>query len=229
MLRFFLKYLKYILFFQYWNDRNQKYLKKIYEDFLNLYESWQIITYGLYYKIFYYLNFRGIPLRHVAAIKYYDLIIKYLKEYKITYFLSSGCLLGAVRQAAFAGRPNDIDIGIYYSLKKDKKKLKKLVFELKKKLKVSISISHNSILLRGIMLIELEIFNESQCGKFIIRKHNNKKYFYNKNSFFTLSTIKIYNFISLAPKCYMNYINDIYKNDNWKIAVNENFFYKKNS
>ena len=35
-----------------------------------------------------------------------------LKPQKIDLFLVGGCLLGAVRQGSFAGRPSDIDFGI---------------------------------------------------------------------------------------------------------------------
>ena len=38
--------------------------------------------------------------------------MKILKPQKIDFFLAGGCLLGAIRQGSFAGRPSDIDFGI---------------------------------------------------------------------------------------------------------------------
>jgi len=42
------------------------------------------------------------------AIKFLEI----LKSQKIDFFLVAGCLLGAVRQGSFAGRPGDVDLGI---------------------------------------------------------------------------------------------------------------------
>jgi len=52
-----------------------------------------------------------------------------LNKNGISYFLSGGTLLGAVRQSSFAGRPGDIDLGI---LEDDEIKLLKLLPQLEK-------------------------------------------------------------------------------------------------
>ncbi len=44
----------------------------------------------------------------VTAIKFLEI----LKPKKIDFFLMGGCLLGAIRQESFAGRPTDVDFGI---------------------------------------------------------------------------------------------------------------------
>jgi len=44
----------------------------------------------------------------VTAIKFLEI----LKQKKIDFFLMGGCLLGAIRQESFAGRPTDVDFGI---------------------------------------------------------------------------------------------------------------------
>ena len=68
-------------------------------------------------KIQYPLYWR-LPLKHVYGLKLLINFTKICEEKKIISFLTSGCLLGAVRQKSFAGRPTDIDVGIIDAKKK---------------------------------------------------------------------------------------------------------------
>lgn len=64
-----------------------------------------------------YLRFKNPRYFRLPATQIYSLhiVLKFLKileNKKIDFFLVGGCLLGAVRQESFAGRPSDIDLGI---------------------------------------------------------------------------------------------------------------------
>ena len=56
---------------------------------------------------------KGVPLKQVSALENLLRFTRFLDAHEIPYFLSGGTLLGAVRQGAFAGRPGDIDLGIF--------------------------------------------------------------------------------------------------------------------
>ena len=59
------------------------------------------------YPLYYRLSSRQIYALHITTK-----FLRILKPQKIDFFLLEGCLLGAVRQESFAGRPIDIDFGI---------------------------------------------------------------------------------------------------------------------
>lgn len=64
-----------------------------------------------------YLKFKhpryfNLPARQIYAMHVATKFLEILKPQKIDLFLVGGCLLGAVRQGSFAGRPTDIDLGI---------------------------------------------------------------------------------------------------------------------
>ena len=61
---------------------------------------------------FKYPKYYMLPSRHLYCVNVVIKLIKILKEKKIEPFLVGGTLLGAVRQESFAGRPQDIDLGI---------------------------------------------------------------------------------------------------------------------
>ena len=61
---------------------------------------------------FKYPFYYNLPSRHLYIINLLFKFLKILKKQKIDFFLVAGSLLGAVRQGAFAGRPQDIDLGI---------------------------------------------------------------------------------------------------------------------
>jgi len=61
---------------------------------------------------FRYPRYFILPSCHIYAIYIITEFFKILKPQKIDFFLLGGCLLGAVRQESFAGRPSDIDLGI---------------------------------------------------------------------------------------------------------------------
>ena len=75
-------------------------------------------AYHIYlFSISFYLRFRYpryfiLPSSQIYALHILIKFLEILKPQKIDFFLVSGCLLGAVRQESFAGRPSDIDLGI---------------------------------------------------------------------------------------------------------------------
>jgi|TARA_B100000315_G_scaffold253231_1_gene291639 hypothetical protein len=75
-------------------------------------------AYHIYlFSISFYLRFRYpryfiFPSEQIYALHKLIRFLEILKPQKIDFFLVGGCLLGAVRQGSFAGRPSDIDLGI---------------------------------------------------------------------------------------------------------------------
>ena len=61
---------------------------------------------------FRYPRYFILPSRQIYAVHRIIEFLKIFKPQKIDFFLVAGCLLGAVRQGSFAGRPSDIDFGI---------------------------------------------------------------------------------------------------------------------
>ena len=53
-----------------------------------------------------------IPINHLIAIDIIQKLSKIYEPYGVKFFLTGGQLLGAVRQRAFAGRPQDVDLGL---------------------------------------------------------------------------------------------------------------------
>ena len=53
-----------------------------------------------------------MPSSQIYALHLCLKLLKILKPQNINLFLVGGCLLGAVRQESFAGRPSDLDLGI---------------------------------------------------------------------------------------------------------------------
>ena len=54
-----------------------------------------------------------LPYRHTVGLFYLLKVEKILNDLNIEHFITAGALMGAVRQGAFAGRPNDLDIGLH--------------------------------------------------------------------------------------------------------------------
>lgn len=81
-----------------------------------------------YVKCLKYIG-KDIPFKQISALDNLLLFTRFLNKNGISYFLSGGTLLGAVRQSSFAGRPGDIDLGI---LEDDQIKLLKLLPQLEK-------------------------------------------------------------------------------------------------
>ena len=53
-----------------------------------------------------------MPTKHLIALNIIQKLCEIYKPFGIKFFLLGGQLLGAVRQEAFAGRPQDIDLGL---------------------------------------------------------------------------------------------------------------------
>ena len=73
--------------------------------------------YSRFYQSIIYLRFKypfyfRLPSMQLNAIGTAINFLEIVKPQKIDFFLLGGSLLGAVRQEAFAGRPQDIDLGI---------------------------------------------------------------------------------------------------------------------
>ena len=79
----------------------------ILERFVSFFRYFNIIFLRLKYP-----QYLSLPSKHLHAICVTNKFLKVLKPKKIDFFLMGGCLLGAVRQGAFAGRPKDVDLGI---------------------------------------------------------------------------------------------------------------------
>ena len=65
----------------------------------------------IYLRFKYPLYFR-LPSKQLYAVGTVIKFLEILKPQKINFILVRGSLLGAVRQGSFAGRPQDIDLGI---------------------------------------------------------------------------------------------------------------------
>ena len=66
---------------------------------------------GFYLRLRHPLYFT-MPSSQIYALHLCLKLLKILKPQNINLFLVGGCLLGAVRQESFAGRPSDLDFGI---------------------------------------------------------------------------------------------------------------------
>ena len=93
-------------------------VKKILVIILLKIKFYRFVIKCLIIKIQYPLYWR-LPLKHVYGLKLLINFTKICEEKKIISFLTCGCLLGAVRQKSFAGRPTDIDVGIIDAKKKN--------------------------------------------------------------------------------------------------------------
>jgi len=59
-----------------------------------------------------YPSYFRLPSKQLYAVGTIINFLKVLEPLKIDFFLLEGCLLGAIRQESFAGRPKDLDLGI---------------------------------------------------------------------------------------------------------------------
>jgi len=64
------------------------------------------------YPRFRYPRYFILPSTQIYAVVTAIKFLEILKPKKIDFFLMCGCLLGAIRQESFAGRPTDVDFGI---------------------------------------------------------------------------------------------------------------------
>ena len=87
------------------------YKKKI-RDFMNRFAAHShMFLMGFYLRLRHPLYFT-MPSSQIYALHLCLKLLKILKPQNINLFLVGGCLLGAVRQESFAGRPSDLDLGI---------------------------------------------------------------------------------------------------------------------
>jgi phosphorylcholine metabolism protein LicD len=189
------------------------------------------------YLRFKYPLFYRLPSRQILAFDVTNKFLKILKSKKINFFLLEGCLLGAVRQGCFAGRPQDIDFGIKESelqslfdattllIKNGAKSIRK---EEANNIIEKIDITF------PLMRIDVHIYRK-------IKINGQDLWFaqseINKGSKFSgvtfpisdlenLITLKAYGKNFLSPSNKEVYLEKVY-GKNWKIPDKKQFFYKK--
>lgn len=205
-------------------------LKKILEKskkiiFQNLNHFLLIYKYPKYYKL---------PYGHLNAIDKFLFFIKIVNDKKIKFFLVGGTLLGAVRQNAFAGRPTDVDLGIF---EKDEKKIRN---NFKKFINSGASLIRNvkekdgrkkiQIVLKTVF-IDLHIFKIKRLknknmwfGDSGLKKH----ILLDKNQLLNLQKVKLYDLCFLSPQNPKKYLRSKY-GIKWSKPNKKQFSWKSRS
>ena len=165
---------------------------------------------------------------------------KILKPLKINFFLVGGCLLGAVRQESFAGRPTDIDLGIKEEhLPKLLNAIPLLIKNgatfirsqpLEKTERVQIFFSH--------MFLDVGVYRKEKAGNkemWMAKTEGWGKKLVGRDEKITGLTFRLDNLVSikaygkefLAPANPEIYLEKKY-GKNWKIPDKKQFFFRKN-
>jgi|TARA_Y100000031_G_scaffold155737_1_gene207448 hypothetical protein len=176
-------------------------------------------------------------------------ILEILKPIKNDIFLVGGCLLGAIRQGSFAGRPADIDFGIRE--KGVPTLLNAIPLFIKNGAMVVRKHSHSKMerlqILFPSTLVDIGVYRIKKLGKkevwmaktegfgrqsFKMKGFGNKKFIkYNKwslpLSLDTLVPINVYGKQFLAPSNSEIYLEKKY-GKNWKIPDKKQFFFRRN-
>jgi hypothetical protein len=218
---------------------------------------------GYFFRLFLsstYLRFRyplyfKMPSKQIYAVGIAIKFLEILKPKKIDFFLVGGCLLGAVRQESFAGRPTDLDLGI----KEDQlpKLLDAIPLLIKKGARYIRTRPYNKLerlqILFPCMLVDIGIYRKKKVGgkvmwgnfggemenqhwdrlpenKNIIINHSQNKNL--KKKPFTifldhLIPIEAYGRKFLAPPNPEIYLEKKYGKD-WRIPDKKQFFWNKN-
>jgi hypothetical protein len=190
---------------------------------LRNFENFVILLISFYYKI---LNpkYLFLPYRHTVGLFYLLKVEKILNDLNIEHFITAGALMGAVRQGAFAGRPNDLDIGIKEC---SKEKLELLLKILKdQNFKITQLKGNDSWHARKWFLIDIAIF-----------RNDNDKYWVHKNSidvtwkipYSCLNNLEKINFYDLQFNCpsqKLFLIEEIFGKE-WKIPDKKKQYYFK--
>ena len=194
---------------------------------------------SIYLRFKYPLYF-SLPIVHIYSLHMIIKFLEILKPQKIDFFLLGGCLLGAVRQESFAGRPSDIDLGIKEEqltrlleaipllIKNDARNIKFI------KKKSNGKLEKLQILFRC-SLIDIEIYRKVNMEKNEIwlgetEDHSDQKF---NSSLFPIADlehlipIKAYGKNFLSPANPEIYLEKRY-GKNWKIHDKKQFFWNKN-
>ena len=186
---------------------------------------------------FRYPFYYSLPSRQLYALHVTIKFLKILKPQKIDFFLLEGCLLGAVRQESFAGRPSDIDFGI------KEEQLQKLLdvipLLIKGGAKTIKTETDNKIerihILFPCILVDIEVFrkknakkNEMWVGP--ITEHYGQKFYritFPVADLESLIPIKVYGKKFLAPNNSEVYLEKIF-GKSWGTPDKKQFFWNKN-
>ena len=181
-----------------------------------------------------------LPSTQIYALNRTIEFMKILKDQKIDCFLTGGCLLGAVRQSSFAGRPSDVDLGI------KENQLPKLLETIPLFIKSGakfirqrpnqekterLQIFYNCILIdvgiyrkKNVNGRELWISNTERYGDWTNNNMKSDGFLFNLNP---LIPIKAYGREFLSPSNPEVYLEKKYGKD-WKIPDKKQFFFHKN-
>lgn len=219
MLKKIIKYLLVTLLPKHMYENRKPYIQFIFRNF----ENFIILLISFYYKI---LNpkYLFLPYRHTVGLFYLLKIYKILNDLKIENFLTAGALLGAVRQRAFAGGPNDLDVGIKECSNEKLNLLLKILEN--QNFKITKLKGNDSWHIRKWFLIDLAIF-----------RNYNDNYWVHKNSldvtwkipYSCLNKLEKINFYDLqfdCPSQKLLLIEEIYGKD-WKIPHKKKQYYFK--
>ena len=187
---------------------------------------------GIFLKFKYPMYFR-LPFKHIRALNSLIKFLKILKMQKIDFFLLDGSLLGAVRQESFAGRPNDVDLGI----KEDQ--FSKLLDA------IPLLVNHGSpyiktrprhkiqklqIILEGV-LIDIDFFRKEKSGGTEMWVGHTYNISIVTNTFpiedlENLVPIKMYGKTFMSPSNPEMYLEKRF-GKNWRVSDKKQFFWKK--
>ncbi len=203
---------------------------------------------NIYLRFRYPFHFR-LPATQIYSLHVANKILEILKPIKNDIFLVGGCLLGAIRQGSFAGRPADIDFGIRE--KGVPTLLNAIPLFIKNGAMVVRKHSHSKMerlqILFPSTLVDIGVYRIKKLGKkevwmaktegfgrqsFKMKGFGNKKFIkYNKwslpLSLDTLVPINVYGKQFLAPSNSEIYLEKKY-GKNWKIPDKKQFFFRRN-
>ena len=189
-----------------------------------------------------YLRFRyplyySLPFTQIYALYMAIKFLKILKPQKIDFFLLEGCLLGAVRQESFAGRPTDIDLGIREE--QFQKLLDSIPLLIKDGAEIIRRYSRNKSkrlqIVYSRVLIDIAVYSKKNVGKDEVWIGEFDNLINQKFDGITfpiadlehLITIKAYDKEFMAPANPEVYLEKVY-GKNWRTPDKKQFFWNKN-
>ena len=199
------------------------------------------LTLKTIYLKFKYPLYISLPPRNIYALHTLFKFSEVLKQQKIDFFLTSGSLLGAVRQESFAGRPKDIDLGI----KEDQflKLFNAIPLLIKSGViavrKVPYNKSNNKVVRLHIVypysLVDIAIYRKKKVGKEEMWIGETNRNFDMKFNGIALPVanlehlvpIQLYGKKFLAPTNPEIYLEKVF-GKNWRIPDKKQFFWNKN-
>jgi len=230
--------------------------KNLFFKFLNNLLYLTILNLSFFYKRLIYQKklktLRFIPVRQLVAL---DILLEIKNLFRligINFFLLDGTLLGAVRQESFAGRPNDIDLGIK---EKDYAKLLNSLDKIEQCFKSDLRQINNEdfsdskiirskfaqknrkfyFIIKGIM-VDFSVFCLAEKSSSLIwegetfyKEYNNfyGTLYFEYNDLNNLDSVKLFDNSFYCPKNKKDYLIKLY-GENWLIPIKKQFCWKKN-